>query len=153
MNKTPRAKTFVSNEGLKPGVSSSQGYSMQTVNAASHAASYTSKVDDSATGSCGQEVPEERSGTTRICTDSIPRSIQVEHQQHSLGMVDKVTIDKRCAHRSTAQTILSDPHFPASHTFQPYFWISPIANEKLRAERFHSEVRVVQVVDQLSMSK
>ena len=139
---------------------------MQTVNAASHAASYTSKVDNSATGSCGQEVPEERSGTARICTDSIPRSIQVVHQQHSfprsiqvvhqqhsLGMVDKVTIDKRCADRSTAQTILSDRHFPASHTFQPYFWISPIANEKLHAERFQSEDRVVQVVDQLSMSK
>ena len=64
---------------------------MQTINSAPHAASYTSKVDNSATGSCGQEVSEERSGTVRI--DNIPRSIQVKHQQHSLGVVDKVTLN------------------------------------------------------------
>ncbi len=122
---------------------------MQTVNSAPHAASYTSKVDDSATGSCGQDVSEERSGTVRI--DNIPRSIQVKHQQHSLGVVDKVTFNKQCADRST--TIPGDPYFPRNHTFQPYFWISTFANEKLYADKFQPEANVLRVVDQLSMSK
>lgn len=124
---------------------------MQTVNSAPHAASYTSKVDDSATGSCGQEVSEERSGTARICTDHIPRSIQLKHQQRSLGVVNKGTINKQCANRSA--TIPGDPYFPRNHTFQPYFWISTCANEKLYADKFQSKDRALQVVDQLSMSK
>lgn len=122
---------------------------MQTINSAPHAASYTSKVDDSATGSCGQEVSEERSGTTRIY--HVPRGIQLNHQQCSLDVVNKGTTNKQCANRST--TIPGDPYFPRNHTFQPYFWISAIANEKLYADKFQSKDRVLQVVDQLSMSK
>ena len=59
---------------------------------------------------------------------------------------------ERCVNRSTARVILGDPHFPTGHTFQPYFWISPLANEQFFADRFQSEERRAQVVAQLRMS-
>lgn len=115
-------------------------------------ASHTLCVDSNAPGRRGQTVPEERSGLARIGDQRIPRSILVKHQR-AVTMVNDAALTERCVNRVTVRAILGEPHFPAGHTFQPYFWISPLANEQFHADRFQSEERRAQVVAQLRMSK
>ena len=125
---------------------------MQIARTIRRGAIHASCVDSNAPGSRGQLMPEEHSGLARIGEERIPRSILVKHQP-AVTMVKGAALTERCVNRTTARAILDEAHFPAGHTFQPYFWISPLANEQFYADRFQPEERRAQVVAQLRMSK
>ena len=122
---------------------------MQIARTTHNGANHTSYVDSNAPDSRGQPVPEQPS---RIGEERIPRSILVKPQS-AVTLVSGAALTERCVSRTTARAILGEPHFPAGHTFQPYFWISPLAREQFYADRFQSEERQAQVVAQLRMSK